>query len=229
MSKRHPFLLAAGLLALTALAAPVQAQATHNVDLAGFSYTPADLTIAEDDTVVWTWVAGFHNVVSEDGLFTSGSPVFPPMSFSITFDAAFMNSAPANSNVYNYHCDVHLALGMIGSITVTTTNPVLTVTNLVAGATASMQVTNATPSGPVGYAYSLAGPGPASLPVGPCGVMTIAIAAPVTLLPQKNADAAGTALLTTSIPAGISGLKVWIQALDLASCRLSNGATMTVG
>lgn len=217
-----------GLLCGT-LATPANAQTTHNVDLAGFSFTPADLTINLGDTVEWTWVSGLHNVVSTDGLFSSGSPVLPPMSFSITFDQAFLDSAPANGNVYNYQCDVHVALGMVGKVTVTTPNPVLTVNNLVAGSTASLVVSGATPNRPVGYAYSLVGPGPASMPVGPCGTMTVAIRPPVTILPLVNADVGGTATLNANIPAGIAGLKVWIQALDLSTCRLSNGATMVVG
>jgi plastocyanin len=205
------------------------AQTTHQVDLAGVSFTPADLTIAEGDTVLWNWVSGVHNVSSDDGLFRSGNPVSGPNTFSITFDAAFLASAPANGNVYNYFCEVHVGFGMVGSVTVITANPVLTITNFVSGQTSTMTVTNAGAGALVGFAYSLTGAGPVSLNAGPCGLITASLSAPITLLPQVTADAAGTATLPASLPAGTAGMSVWVQALDISNCQLSNGASMTIG
>lgn len=204
------------------------AQTNHTVDLAGISFTPAHLTIDQGDTVTWNWVSGLHNVDSDDGLFSSGSPVSGPNTFSITFDAAFMAAAPANGNVYAYHCDVHEGLGMVGSVTVNTNMPVLTITNFAAGQASAMTVTGATPGAPVGFAYSLTGAGPITLNAGPCGAVTASLSAPITLLPQVNADAIGTAVLPANIPAGTTGVSVWVQALDLGGCRLSNGATMVI-
>lgn len=217
------------LAALTFGSSSVAAQTTHQVDLQGTSFTPAHITINEGDTVFWNWVSGVHNVASPEGLFTSGFPVSPPFTYTLTFDAAFMASAPANGNVYNYHCDPHLFAGMVGSVTVLTSNPVLEVTNLIAGQQAQMTVTNATPGGVVGYAYSLVGPGPTTLNAGPCGPITASLSAPITLLPQISANGAGTAVLPVNVPAAAVDVYVWIQALDIASCKLSNGATMRVG
>lgn len=216
-------------VALSFGAATATAQTTHTVDLAGISFTPANLVIDQGDTVMWNWVSGLHNVASDDGFFLSGTPVSGPNTFSVTFDAAFMAAAPANGNVYGYHCHVHVSLGMVGSVTVNTAMPVLTITNFVAGQGAAMTVTNATPGAPVGFAYSLSGVGPITLNAGPCGPVTASLSAPITLLPQVNANGSGTAVLPANIPAGTSGVTVWVQALDLGSCQLSNGATMVIG
>lgn len=229
MSHKILFPSLLGLLLGFAAAPSLSAQTTHQVDLDGFSFLPADLTINEGDTVLWNWVSGFHNVLSDDGFFASGAATLPPATFAVTFDAAFLAAAPANGNVYNYHCVPHLALGMVGSITVTTANPVLTITNLVAGSQATMTVDAATPFGPVGFAYSLAGPGPSTVPAGPCGLITTSLSLPITLLPQVNADAAGKAILRLNVPPSVAGLPAWVQSLDLASCRLSNGASMVIG
>lgn len=220
------------LLSLAALAfasSSAAAQTTHQVDLVGISFTPAHITINEGDTVFWNWVSGMHNVASDDGLFTSGFPELPPFTYSLTFDAAFLASAPANGNLYNYHCDPHFAFGMVGSVTVVTNNPVLEVTNLLAGQQAQMTVTNATPGGVVGYAYSIVGPGPTILNAGPCGPVTASLSAPITLLPMMSANGSGTAVLPINVPAAAVDVYIWIQALDIASCKLSNGATMRVG
>jgi plastocyanin len=225
--KAFPFLLASLLFAVGASTAT--AQTTHNVDLVGISFTPAHITIAEGDTVVWHWVSGLHNVESNDGFFSSGVPVTGPNTFSVTFDAAFLAASPANGNVYGYHCEVHEAFGMVGSVTVDTANPVLTISNFLAGQTTSFTVTNATPGAPVGFAYSLTGAGPTTLPAGPCGPVTASLSAPITILPQVNADGTGTAVLPAAIPAGSAGVTVWVQALDLGSCSLSNGAMMIIG
>ncbi|MBC8327188.1 MAG: hypothetical protein H8E31_00400 [Planctomycetes bacterium] len=204
------------------------AQSTYTVDLVGTSFSPASLTIDEGDTVIWNWVSGLHNVNSVDGLFLSGAPVTAPNTYSITFDTAFLAAAPANGNVYSYQCDVHVGFGMTGAVTVLTGNPVLTVTGLVAGSTASLTVTDCLPFARVGYAYSLVGPGP-GLASTPCGPVTVSLSAPFSYLSYAIADASGTAVLNVPVPAGAANVAVWIQAMDLLACELSNGATMVVG
>lgn len=203
------------------------AQTTHQVDLSGVSFSPADIVIQEGDTVLWNWVSGTHDVVSFDGLFASAL-VGPPHTFSITFDAAFLASAPANGNVYDYFCTPHLNFGMVGSVTVLTGNPVLTVDNLVSGAAATLTVVDATPQGAVAFAYSRAGGGPNMVPIGNCGLVNASLNFPINLLPQATADGNGIASLSLNVPAGLTGLPVWVQAFDFASCSLSNGATMVI-
>ncbi|MBL7008985.1 MAG: hypothetical protein ISR76_08300, partial [Planctomycetes bacterium] len=79
-----------------------------------------------------------------------------------------------------------------------------------------------------GYAYSLVGPGP-GLASTPCGPVTVSLSAPFSYLSYAIADASGTAVLNVPVPAGAANVAVWIQAMDLLACELSNGATMVVG
>jgi plastocyanin len=48
------------------------------VELANFMFTPSTLTIEVGDTVKWTNVSGTHNVLADNGSFTSGSPAPSP-------------------------------------------------------------------------------------------------------------------------------------------------------
>ena len=90
--------------------APLAHGADVAVTLSGFTFTPSVVTINEGDTVIWTNASGFHNVASDTvGLFTSGPPAFAPWTFSHTFSAA---------GTFPYHCDVHLAFGMTGTVIV---------------------------------------------------------------------------------------------------------------
>lgn len=120
MLSRLPLAL---LLSLSALAGSAAAQTTHTVNLNAFSFSPANLTIDLGDTVRWTWVTGSHNVVSgtngvPDGAFSSGTPTFPPKTFSVTFNQGFLTSNPRSCHRYDYFCSVHVAFGMVGSVTV---------------------------------------------------------------------------------------------------------------
>lgn len=47
-------------------------QTVYTVEVKSFSFTPAELTIKVGDTVKWTNILGFHNVVADDNSFTSG-------------------------------------------------------------------------------------------------------------------------------------------------------------
>jgi len=80
-------------------------------------FTPASKTVAVGTTVVWAWntcsgdvytgqTCVAHNVVFDDGA-TSG--LMDQGTFTRTFTVA---------GTYNYHCAVHGAMGMTGSITV---------------------------------------------------------------------------------------------------------------
>ncbi|MEM9555610.1 MAG: Calx-beta domain-containing protein [Acidobacteriota bacterium] len=83
------------------------------------TFSPANLTISVGDTVTWTNGGGFHNVAASDGSFRcaqgcdgqggDGAPSSAAWSFSITFD---------QPGTINYVCEVHEALGMVGSIVV---------------------------------------------------------------------------------------------------------------
>jgi len=118
------------------------AQTTHNVDLSGFTFTPANLTIDAGDTVHWVWVSGTHNVESgvivagvgvPDGNFTSGaSTSVVGTTFDVVFDPAFLTANPMPGNVYPYYCVVHAAVNMAGTITVRKPIPTVSEWGLVA-------------------------------------------------------------------------------------------------
>ncbi|MAB80227.1 MAG: hypothetical protein CMJ89_12815 [Planctomycetes bacterium] len=121
---RRPIHLVTSLcLAVLAFGTSSAAQTTHTVTLNASTFSPSTLTIQEGDTVDWVWSLGAHNVVSgaggiPDGIFNSGLPALPPMSFSVTFDSAFLAANPVPGNVYDYYCDVHVGFGMTGAVTV---------------------------------------------------------------------------------------------------------------
>lgn len=109
-------------------AAVAEAQTTHNVDLDGFSFIPADIAIEIGDTVHWVWVSGNHNVESgvitggvgvPDGNFISGAPTLVVgTTFDVTFNQAFLDAKPMSGNVYPYYCVIHAGVNMAGTITV---------------------------------------------------------------------------------------------------------------
>lgn len=90
--------------------------ALHEVVLSGLSFTPSQLTIQVGDTVRWRNQGGFHDVVSDDGLFLSGAPTSANFVFSHTFDTP---------GTFGYFCSVHGApnQGMAGRIIVEGTAP----------------------------------------------------------------------------------------------------------
>jgi plastocyanin len=79
----------------------------------GNRFEPANVSIPAGTKVTWTWVGGFHDVVSGGNpTFTSsGVPVSPPHSYSFTF---------TTPGTYLYFCSVHgtLTTGMHGTIVV---------------------------------------------------------------------------------------------------------------
>ena len=106
---------------------------------------------------------------------------------------------------------------------------VLSIVNLVAGAVTTLTTTGGTPGGPTFFAYSVAGGGPTAIVAGPCGPVTVDLSPPFTQLGPIPADPGGTATLSVGVPPGTSGVTVWAQAFDLASCTLSNGLMEVIG
>jgi plastocyanin len=96
------------------LAYSLQAQTTHNVSVTSNQYTPSSLTIEQGDIVVWTNNGGNHNVNGTTNTFPSnpegfGNSVGAGWTYEFTFNTA---------GEYDYQCDPHVGLGMVGSITV---------------------------------------------------------------------------------------------------------------
>ena len=107
--------------------------------------------------------------------------------------------------------------------------PTLTVTNLVAGQTATLFVDGAAGSGLVGFAYSIAGGGPTQMGIAGCGPLTVALSQPIVILPPVLADPGGNAMIQGGVPAGTTGFSVWFQALDVSNCLLTNPVADVVG
>lgn len=83
--------------------------AEHTVNIVGLTFSPANLTVQVGDTVTWINDGGLHNVNADDGTFTSGAPSTDLWQYSYTF---------RGGGSYPYHCDVHQADGMVGTIEV---------------------------------------------------------------------------------------------------------------
>ena len=95
--------------------------------------------------------------------------------------------------------------------------PTIQVQNPVAGQDCTIQLFNLTPNDMVWFGYSFAGPGPLASRFGL-----------VELTPPFDgrtylADTLGQAQATVRIPAALAGSRVWLQAIDLGSSRLSPG------
>ena len=111
----------------------------------------------------------------------------------------------------------------------TPSGPTLSVSGLVAGGTATLSVSGATPGRSVWFAYSLAGGGPTSISAGPCGSLTVELSNPIAVLPPVIADPSGNASIMSGVPPGTTGVSVWGQAFDYGSCTLTNALVQVIG
>lgn len=91
--------------------APAESTADHVVQVEGFAYSPASITISVGDTVEWVFADGpiQHDVVGvgdnvPDGF---GSPLISEGTWSFTFDEA---------GTYEYFCSLHPQ--MLGTVIV---------------------------------------------------------------------------------------------------------------
>jgi plastocyanin len=95
---------AAALCGVAALGA-----AEHTVNIVGLEFQPDNLSIEVGDTVTWVNDGGFHNVLSDGGTFSNGPPSSALWVYSHTF---------REGGVFPYHCEVHVAQGMVGMVNV---------------------------------------------------------------------------------------------------------------
>lgn len=220
---------------------PVAAQTTHLVNVADFSFSPANITIDVGDTVRWVWVSGDHTVTEGLGPFPAGGEAFnEPVTtstgnYELTFGTQFLFDNPRADNLYEYYCIPHFAFGMKGSVKVTSpwvdlgfalagTNgePQLIGTGtLAAGTNATLELSNAAPSATVGLFVSFAS---TAVPFKGGTLCTIPLAS-LTIFPIGPS---GSVVLPTVVPAGIPmGAEVFWQygvqdAGAVAGVALSN-------
>lgn len=95
----------------------------NTVVVRDFSFTPAEITIQEGETVTWDFQEGHHNVngtqstfPSNPASFKSGEPSPAPFTYSFTFNV------PGD---YSYQCDPHSTI-MRGKVHVIPNNPTVT-------------------------------------------------------------------------------------------------------
>jgi len=203
---------AAALCVAATLALPAAAQNNHIVRVgpstAPFTFEPKDLIVGVGDTVTWQWESGVHNVNATSGAFVSGTPVPAPMTYSVTFDGAFLAANPVAGDLYAYQCDLHLALGMVGSVKVL---PARTLSaSATAGGNAVITSVGGNPGGTLILGYSLAGNGPTPTQYG-----TLALSGPFTQLPPRSYDPGGDVTVVLPVPAGAAGLTAHVHGLEL--------------
>lgn len=93
---------------------------TVNVGGAANVFTPKNQPIKVGDSVTFVNVGGFHNVVANDGSFSSGDATSDPFTLKHVFSTA---------GTFKYYCEIHgsaSGAGMAGTVTVseaTTTSP----------------------------------------------------------------------------------------------------------
>jgi plastocyanin len=90
------------------------AATTHIIQFGGsvgFAYSPSSLSVAVGDTIQWQGNFGFHPL----------SSTTIPAGAASWHNAAgtVFNYVVSLPGTYNYHCDVHFALGMVGSFDAT--------------------------------------------------------------------------------------------------------------
>lgn len=86
-------------------------------NMGAFSFGPAAVAVSPGATVVWEWTGkgGGHNVVADDGSFTSGGLVDTA---GHTYERWF--DAPG---VFRYVCEPHRTMGMRGAVVVLAGEP----------------------------------------------------------------------------------------------------------
>ena len=89
---------------------------TITVDSTNFRFDPPSVTISEGETVSFMWSGELlpHNAVDKGGAFDSGEPS-RNVDYSFTFEIGM-------NGTYEYVCEPHEDMGMVGTITVEAVN-----------------------------------------------------------------------------------------------------------
>jgi len=103
------------ILFLFALTPFVWSQQLHVVETVGSTgFSPTNVTVSLGDTVRWVNTGGGHNVNASQTIYPDNPASFGnAVGVGWTFDHVF--TVPG---FYNYQCDPHLGLGMVGTVTV---------------------------------------------------------------------------------------------------------------
>lgn len=109
------------------------------------------------------------------------------------------------------------------------TAPLLQLTNVVAGQTATVAISGGVPGQLARTAFSLAGGGPSPIPT-PYGEILLALSPPWVETSQQSLDAQGETSWSQGIPANLVGAPVWAQAAtyDANGVQVSNPIATTI-
>ncbi len=91
------------------------AQANVAVQVSSNVFTPEDITISIGDTVTWTNVQGFHNVNGTLATFPGNPDGFGNSTAGAGWVYQYVFT---EAGTYDYQCDPHVTLGMVGTVTV---------------------------------------------------------------------------------------------------------------
>ena len=108
----HSFLLRVMTLMCLLWVASADAR-EHVVHVVSFRFAPAEIEVAAGDTVLWRNQDGLHNVLADNGAFSSGAPRSDLWTYRYTF------TQPGD---YDYYCTEHGSTGrrgMAGRVRVT--------------------------------------------------------------------------------------------------------------
>ena len=96
------------ILGVAMIGGGIALAADHAVAISGFSFSPAQITIAVGDTITWTNSdAQGHTASADDGAWDAGPLPGNGGTRSVTFEQA---------GTFPYHCDIHPT--MTGTVTV---------------------------------------------------------------------------------------------------------------
>ena len=87
----------------------------HNVTTVGNTFSPANITINQGDTVTWTNGGGFHNVNATQTTYPNNPEGFGNSVSSSSWTFQHIFTIPGT---YDYQCDPHTAMGMVGTVIV---------------------------------------------------------------------------------------------------------------
>lgn len=105
----------------------------------------------------------------------------------------------------------------LDNVRITTSNPLYSIQNLVAGSMATLQVRGAGAGHSVHICASLAGAGPSSTPFG-----VLNLSSPLVRLPVQIADAGGNVSLIARVPPGLVGTTIYSQAIEMLPGGVGN-------
>lgn len=111
---------------IAALVAPIASLATiHVITQTGFTFSPAQLNVSVNDTIRWVWTSGSHTTTSRaipNGAATWDNPL-------TSGNASFQYKVTV-AGVFNYVCEPHESMGMVGSFTASAATSIIDPTNL---------------------------------------------------------------------------------------------------